>query len=208
MVVKRADRQSKQAVAEPVRRLFTVDEYECMAEAGVLHEDERVELIEGEIVRMAAIGARHAMCVTDLQEWFMPRLLGRAIVRGQNPLRLARSEPEPDILIVRLRADRYGAAHPGPADVLLLIEVAQSSLGYDRQRKLPLYAAAGIPEVWIADLDGERMLVHREPQRRRYASVVTVERGDLLTPLAFPDLTLTLDDVLGPAPGKETEQLG
>ena len=198
MVVKRADRQPKLAVAEPVRRLFTVDEYECMAEAGVLHEDEHVELIEGEIVRMAAIGARHAACVTDLQNWFVPRLLGRAIVRTQNPLRLARSEPEPDILIVRPRADSYRTAHPGPADVLLLIEVAQSSLGYDRDRKLPLYAAAGIPELWIADLDGERMLVHHEPQRRRYASVVTVARGGLLTPLAFPDLTLTLDDALGP----------
>lgn len=200
MVVKRAERRPALAVDEAERRLFTVDEYERMAEAGILHEDERVELIEGEIVRMAAIGALHAVCVTDLQNWFVPRLLGRAIVRVQNPVRLLpRSEPEPDILIVRPRADNYRKSHPGPADVQLLIEVAQSSLGYDRERKLPLYAAAGIPEVWIADLDGERMLVHREPQRRRYASVVTIERGGSLTPAAFPDLTLTLDDALGSA---------
>jgi Uma2 family endonuclease len=180
------------------RRHFTVDEYYCMAKAGVLREDERVELLDGEIIEMSPIGGRHAGCVDDLGEWFILRLAGRARVRIQNPVRLSSgSEPEPDIALVRPRSDGYRRGHPGPGDVLLIIEVADTTLDYDRDTKLPFYAAAGIPEVWIWDLPGERVLVHREPVDGQYRRTSVIERGGVLSPEAFPDLELLVDDFLG-----------
>jgi Uma2 family endonuclease len=179
------------------RRRFTVDEYDRMIEAGILSENERVELIDGEIVEMAAVGGRHAACVRDLNEWFLPRLIGRAIVDIQNPVRLRpRSEPEPDFMILRWYADRYHDRLPGPEDVLLIIEVSDSSLPYDRETKLPLYAAAGIPEVWIVDLQRRRVLVHRQPDGDLYREAVVIDQGTL-TPLAFPDLALPLTEIFG-----------
>ncbi|HZQ34913.1 MAG TPA: Uma2 family endonuclease [Dehalococcoidia bacterium] len=113
------------------------------------------------------------------------------------------SEPQPDLVLLRPRDDLYESGLPGPDDVLLLIEVADTSLAYDRDDKLPLYAAAGIIEVWIEDLPGDRLFVHREPQDGRYRTALTLTRGDAITPLAFPELSLSLDDLLGmpPAPG-------
>src|SRR5262245_37141744 len=111
------------------RRLFTVDEYYQMAQAGILHEDDRVELIEGEIIETAAIGSRHAACVDRLNQLFSGRVAGRAIVRVQNPIRLSqRSEPQPDLALLRPRADFYATGHPGPQDVLLVVEVADTSV--------------------------------------------------------------------------------
>ncbi|HZQ34867.1 MAG TPA: Uma2 family endonuclease [Dehalococcoidia bacterium] len=186
---------------QPQRRLFTVDEYERMIEAGVIREGERVELIEGEIVCMAAIGLRHWRAVNVLNDFFTPRLSGRAIVSIQMSVRLAPgSEPEPDLAIVRRRDDFYAEGLPESKDVLLIIEVADSSLPHDLRRKLPTYAAAGIPETWIFNLRGEQALIHRKPRGRRYSEITTVERGGTLTPLAFPVLTIALDDVLGPPP--------
>jgi Uma2 family endonuclease len=180
------------------RRHFTVDEYYCMAKAGVLREDERVELLDGEIIEMSPIGGRHAGCVDDLGEWFILRLAGRARVRVQNPVRLSSgSEPEPDIVLVRPRPDRYRQNHPRPEDILLIIEVSDSTLDYDRDTKLPFYAAACIPEVWIWDLNGERVLVYREPHDGQYRRSSVIERGGVLSPKAFPDLELLVDDILG-----------
>jgi Uma2 family endonuclease len=180
------------------RRHFTVDEYYCMAKAGVLREDERVELLDGEIIEMSPIGGRHAGCVDDLGEWFILRLAGRAKVRIQNPVRLSSgSEPEPDIALVRPRSDGYRRGHPGPEDVFLIIEVADTTLDYDRDTKLAFYAAAGIPEVWIWDLQGERVLVHRDPHDGQYRRTSVIERGGVLSPEAFPDLELLVDDFLG-----------
>ncbi|MGI8551972.1 MAG: Uma2 family endonuclease [Dehalococcoidia bacterium] len=182
----------------PARRRFTVDEYYRMADAGILREDERVELLDGEIVLMAAIRSRHARCVEFLAEWFIIRLVGQVIVRIQNPVRLDDgSEPEPDIALLRMRADRYGDVHPGPPDVLLLIEVADSSLGYDRDTKLPRYAKAGIPELWLVDLNGERVLMHRKPNGTRYEQVEAIERGEMLTVDGFPHISLPVNDLLG-----------
>jgi Uma2 family endonuclease len=131
------------------RRLFTVHEYDQMVQAGILHEDDRVELIEGEIIEMAAIGSRHAACVNRLVQLFVMHVAGQAIVHAQNPIRLSeRTEPEPDLSLLKPRPDFYAAGHPGPQDVLLVIEVADSSIGFDREIKIPLYARAGIPEVW------------------------------------------------------------
>ena len=130
----------------PTRRLLTIEEYDRMGELGILHEDDRIELIDGELVQMTAIGGTHAASVTRLDGWFNARLVGRATVRVQNPIRLPpRTEPEPDIAIVRFRLDFYATKHPEPEDVLLPIEVSDTTLGYDRGVKLPLYAAAGIP---------------------------------------------------------------
>jgi Uma2 family endonuclease len=178
-------------------RRFTVDEYQRMGEAGILDEDERVELLEGEIVWTAPIGSKHSAILYRFLRWFMTRLLDTAIVRVQDPILLDQhSEPEPDLAIVRYREDDYVTKHPEPGDVLLLIEVSESTLAYDRGRKLPLYAAAGIPEVWIADLKRNRLLVYREPRDGRYAYEAVVEHGDAVTPLASPELTLQIDEVL------------
>lgn len=185
------------AEALPARRRFTVEEYYRMAEAGILGPDERVELLNGEIYTMAAIGNRHARCVDFAGEWFIIRLAGRAIVRIQGPVRLSSgAEPEPDLALLRPRADRYGAARPGPDDILLLIEVADTSLAHDRDLKLPLYAAAGIREVWLVDLTSNQVLVHRDPSPTGYRSVSTVGRDGALTPAAFPDLGMQVAELL------------
>lgn len=178
------------------RRRFTVDEYHRMAKAGILHEDDRIELLDGEIIEMAPIGDRHAMCVNDLSAWAFAGVAGRAIVSVQNPVRLSSgSEPQPDLALLRPRPDRYGKGLPGPGDVFLLIEVADTTLRYDRQRKLPRYAQAGIPELWIVDLPAERILVHRSPHQGRYQRTAVVRRGGTLAPEAFPDLVLRVEDL-------------
>ena len=179
------------------RRRFMVDEYHGMAEAGILHEDEPVELIEGELIQMAAVGSRHMACVMILGEWFTPRLAGRARVSIRNPVRLSSgSEPEPDVAILRPRPDRYRTALPRPEDVLLVIEVSDTTLRYDRDVKLPLYAAAGIPEAWIVDLEGRRILVYRAPAGAAYDDTATVEQGTV-SPAAFPDIVISGEELLG-----------
>lgn len=185
------------APALPARRRFTVDEYYRMAEIGILRPDERVELLDGEVFTMAPIGSRHAGRLNFLAEWFFARLLGRAIVSVQNPVRLSSgAEPEPDLALLRPRPDHYDRAHPGPDDVLLLIEVADSSLAYDRGRKLPQYAEAGIPEVWLVDLPGNRVFLYRDPSPAGYQTIATLGRGDVLSPAAFPDLRLPVAELL------------
>jgi Uma2 family endonuclease len=134
-------------------RRFSVDEYHRMAEAGVLQPTERVELIEGKIVQMAAIGSRHAECVDRLNRILVQGIEDRGTVRVQNPVRLSdHSEPEPDIALVRPRPEGYADRHPGPDDALLIVEVADTTLTLDREVKMPLYARAGIPECWTVDL--------------------------------------------------------
>jgi Uma2 family endonuclease len=177
------------------RRRFTVDEYHRMAKAGILHEDDPIELIEGELIEMAAVGSRHMACVNELTRIFIQQLDDRAIVSIQNPVRLSSyTEPEPDLAILRPRPDRYRKAIPLPEDVLLLIEVSDTTFPYDRGRKLPLYAAAGIPELWIADLPRRRFLVHRRPEGKSYADVAIVKQGTL-SPLAFSDVTISLEAI-------------
>ena len=182
----------------PARRRFTVDEYYRMAAAGILHEDDRVELLEGEIVQMAPIGSRHAGCVITLDGWFNGLLGGRALVSVQNPVRLSQHlEPQPDLMLLRPRVDNYRRGHPTAEDVLLLIEVADATPAYDRGTKLPLYARAGITEVWIVDLDRERVEVYREPVGGRYQRGTVHERRSVIAPAAFPDIAITCDQILG-----------
>jgi Uma2 family endonuclease len=178
------------------RRRFNVTEYYRMAEVGILHEDDRVELINGEIIRMCAIGAKHAACVDDLSE-LLVLLVGRqGRVRTQNPIRLNdETEPEPDLVVARYRS--YRQAHPAPVDVLLVIEVADSSLDYDLEVKLPLYAVAGIAEAFIVDTIHELVERHTEPRDGQYQRVVRAGRGETLTSTVLPSVKLPVDIALG-----------
>ncbi|MHB8574443.1 MAG: Uma2 family endonuclease [Dehalococcoidia bacterium] len=183
--------------AAPTKRLFTIDEYDRMLDAGILYDGEKVELIDGEILCMAAMGEPHMICIGNLMELFVRRLPRSASVRIQGPVRLPpHSQPEPDVAIVRGRVRDYLPHHPNPDEVLLAVEVAKTSLRYDRNVKLPLYAAAGIREVWIVDLKGSRIFVYRSPNGGRYEEQTTVARGGMLSPLAFPELSIAVDDVL------------
>jgi Uma2 family endonuclease len=181
------------------RYRFTVKDYHRMGEVGILPEDTRVELIAGDIVVREPIGSYHAGTVDRLTRLWT-RILGeRAVVRVQNPVELAQddSEVQPDVTLLRPRADFYTRGHPVPADALLLIEVADTSLARDRRVKIPLYARAGVREVWLVDLIGDRVEVHRDPTAAGYGRVRTLGRGDSVVPEAFPDLTIAIADLLG-----------
>ncbi len=181
---------------EVTRRRFTVHEYHRMGEAGILHEDDRVELIEGEIVEMAAIGTRHFTCVNVLNRLLVRSVGDAAIVSVQNPVRLdERTEPQPDLAVLRVRD--YRESLPMPEDVLLLIEVSDTTLRYDRGVKLPLYARAGILEVWIVDLAGEVIERHTDPSGDTYRGYKQARRGEKIESAALPELTLGVDAVLG-----------
>lgn len=180
------------------RRRFTVDEYYGMARAGILGEDDRVELIDGEIVEMAPIGPGHGGSVIYVNGHFFRRFGDRAEVSVQNVIRLDRyNEPQPDLALLRQRAESYRTAHPGPADVPLVVEVADTTLATDRRIKMPLYARFGLPEAWLIDLRHGVVLVHREPGPDGYLVVTTARRGEHLSPLAFPDREVAVADLLG-----------
>lgn len=181
------------------RYRFTVDEYDRMAAAGVLTQCDRVELLDGEIVEMSPIGDRHASVVARISSVFSARLGARSIVWGQNPvgLRAVRSVPQPDVVLLRARGDFYARGRPGPDDVLLLVEVMDTTAARDRGVKLPLYARAGVREVWLADLSADALEVYRRPAATGYRDARVLRRGERITPQAFPDLTLTVDELLG-----------
>lgn len=181
------------------RRLhpFTVHDYQRMVEAGVLQEDDPVELLDGEILEMSPVGSRHAAVVDYLTAWFSREVGTEAIVRVQSPVRLSLySEPQPDLTLLKPRSDFYGGDHPGPEDVLLLIEVAESSLDYDRDFKLPRYAEADILESWLIDLAGQRLLAYKEPLGRRYRTIREYHSGDSVPVQAFSSISLSLESVL------------
>jgi Uma2 family endonuclease len=177
------------AIREPVggeRRRFTVEEYYRMAEAGILRPDERVELLDGAIVRMSPIGSRHAGRVERLRDLLRDRAGGRARVRAQNPVRLSGyDEPQPALAVARVRADSYEGGHPTAAEVLLLLEVADTTLAPDRRRKLPISAAAGVREVWLLDVQGEAVEVYREPGPQGYAQQRLHRRSERVAPEAL-----------------------
>lgn len=180
---------------ESSRRLFTVDEYHRMAEAGILHPDERVELIEGEIVQMSPIGPSHAGCVINATRLLITRLGERAVVSPQNPVVIPpRSEPQPDLVLLRPRAVSYSRAHPTPEDILLAIEVADTTVRFDRRVKARLYARSGIAEFWLLlPVDGA-VEVYRAPGAEGYASVTRHGAGQMVSPLAFPDTSFAVSD--------------
>jgi Uma2 family endonuclease len=181
-----------------MQRLFTVEEYHRMAEAGILHEDDRVELIEGRTILTAAIGSRHAACVKRLVKLLVREVGDSGVVGAQDPVVLpGSSEPELDTTVLHPRDDFYAAGHPVPGDVLLLIEVSDTSLEYDRKVKLPLYASAGIPEVWIVDLVNQNVHAYSRSTAGSYGNTYSVERSDSIAPRMLPDLVVNLDEILG-----------
>lgn len=183
----------------PTTRRFTVSEYHRMAEAGILGEDDPVELIDGQIYVMSPIGSQHAACVDRLARLFFTAVgTDEARVRIQNPILIdPSSEPEPDVALVEPK-EAYAARHPRPDEVMLLVEVSGATLAFDRKEKLPLYAQAGIPEVWIVALDEDQIHAHRQPEGGAYAEHKSYERGDTLTVQALPDAgPFAVEDVLG-----------
>jgi Uma2 family endonuclease len=180
------------------RKKFTVDEYEQMGRAGIFGEDDRVELIDGEIVEMTPIGSRHAGCVTRTASLFGRRVGDRAIVSVQNPIRLgSHDEPQPDVAVLKPSPDFYSRSHPGPQDVLLVIEVSDASTVYDRDTKVPLYARAGIPEAWRVDLQTDLIEVYRDPSPEGYRQMRTVLRGERLVPSLLHGLEFAVEEILG-----------
>ncbi|WP_341730358.1 Uma2 family endonuclease [Microcoleus sp. EPA2] len=177
--------------------LFTVQEYHLMSDAGVF-ANERVELIEGEIIQMAAIGTRHASSVKRLTRCFslIPEEL--ATLGVQDPIQLTeKTEPQPDVVLLQPRADYYATAHPVPSEVLLLVEVADSTVDNDRNIKVPIYARSGIQEVWLWDLEVNCLEVYRNPTANGYTSIQKFERGEIVSPLAFPEFEVSVDFILG-----------
>ena len=182
-------------------RKFTVAEYYRLAEAGILQHTERVELIEGEIVLMAPIGIRHAGEVDRLTRLFYRYGGDQFITRVQNPIRLGEHcEPEPDLAILRFREDEYFDAHPGPDDILAVVEVSDTTLDYDREIKSKLYAAAGIPEMLLMNLPDDCLEHLTNPGPDGYVQRTIYRRGDKIRLISLPDLEFAVDDLLPPRP--------
>ena len=170
----------------PRRHRLTVSDYYRMAEVGILAPDARVELIDGEIIDMVPPGSLHAATVHWLSETFTLSVGKRASVLAQNPVRLdEHSEPQPDLALLKRREDFYRQRHPRSADVLLVVEIADTSLRFDRETKASLYAAHGIPEMWLVDLRGRRLIRYRAPQQGSYT---LVDEPDLSAPIEIAEL--------------------
>lgn len=169
-------------------RPITVDEYHRMLEVGILYEKEPVELLDGQLIAMPPEGSAHGAVVTGLTAQLVKRFDGRALVRPGNALRISdRTELQPDFAVVRYREDFYSGALPVPSDVLFVIEVSHSTLAYDRRQKLRAYASAGIPEVWIVDVERKRVEAYTKPHGDAYTKTRVAERNGSLAPSAFPD---------------------
>jgi len=187
----------------PTLRPFTVREYERLHEVGIIGEDERVELVGGEIVEMAAIGFRHANTVTLLTEVLAP-MMARNRLSVQNPIGLLGDNlPQPDLAV--FRAGDYSRRRMSAADALLVIEVADSSKRFDLNVKFPLYAAAGIPEAWLFDLHADRIQRHTDSGPDGYRQVASAGRGESLASLSLPSVVLVVDDVLGSSANSDAE---
>lgn len=185
-------------LAPVTRHRFTAEEYHRLIEAGVFDEDDRVELLDGEVIEVSPIGSRHGAAVRRATYILMRGLASEAIVSVQNPVRISDlSEPQPDLALLKPRRDFYENSHPTPEDVLLILEVAETSAHYDRDVKAPLYAASSIPEVWVLDLSTGFLEVLRQPTPQGYRSILRLAGGERVAPLAFPEFPITVADLLG-----------
>lgn len=180
-------------------RKFTISEYHQMAEKGIFLEDDKIELIKGEIIQMSPIGSRHAAYVRRLTQLFSQKLGQKALISVQNPIDLGDdiSEPQPDLAILSYQDDFYLNGHPQPQDILLLIEIADSSLIYDQEVKAPLYATARITELWLVNLIEQRLEIYRQPTANGYQETNYYRSNDSISSLAFPDISLTVAEILG-----------
>ncbi|HEY4588141.1 MAG TPA: Uma2 family endonuclease [Thermoanaerobaculia bacterium] len=191
----------------PRRRLFTIEDWERLVEARIFPEYEQLELIRGELITLAPVRdpqlqllrRRQAACVRGLNRYFSLRLKLQAVVDVRSFILLweQQSEPQSDLSLLRTREDFYATLTPKPEDILLVVEVAGSSLLYDRDTKIPLYAEAGIPESWLVDLKSGTLFVYRRPSAEGYQDVRPYRRGESVAPEAFPDVRFTLDEILG-----------
>ena len=178
---------------------YTVEEYHVMGETGILTEEDRVQLIDGEIVEMPPMSSSHASIVNRLIRFLNLALdPGQAVIWGQCPITFPdNAEPEPDVAILKSRPDFYRSRLPTPQDALLLIEVSQSTLRLDRSVKVPYYAHQNIPEVWVVNLPEEIIKVYRNPRDGVYQETTRLHRGDTLSPQAFPAVELTVEEIFG-----------
>ena len=177
---------------------FNIEQYYRLAEVGVLKPDDRVELIEGEIVKMSPIGSPHASCVSRANHLFQNTFAQRAVIWVQNPVRLSDfSEPVPDVALLKPRADFYAEHLPTAEDVLLIIEVSDSTILSDRNVKIPLYARAGIPEAWLVNLPRKMIEVYYDLVNGRYRKCSKFKRGDRLVSPTVPGLFLKVNDIIG-----------
>jgi Uma2 family endonuclease len=180
------------------KRLFSVDEYHQMITAGIIKEDDRVELIDGEIIAMPPIGPSHASNVDRLTSIFYFNLGNTIIVRIQSPIQLNDySEPQPDVAILKYRSDFYKNNHPKPEDILLVVEIAETSVEYDRSFKIPRYAQSNIIETWLFDLKNKRIEMHRNPMNDIYQEIRIAQKGQQISCINFPNITFSVDDLLG-----------
>ena len=190
-------------VGGPERRPFTNAEYHALAEAEILAPYERVQLIAGDIIVMSPVGNRHAACVGWIDDQFsiLRQVAERTTIRTQNPLVMPdNSEPEPDAMLLVWREDGYALRAPRPEDVLLLVEVSDSTLRYDRDVKMSLYAAAGVPEAWLVNLRGDWIESNTQPTADGYQVTRRYALGDTITPQAFPDLAIPVERIIPPRP--------
>jgi len=179
------------------RRLFTVHDYHRMVDAGILSEDDRVELIHGEILAMSPIGPRHNAAILRATQSLVRIVGDRAIVGVQGSVRLDEyDEPQPDLYLLRPKKDFYASGHAGPADILLIIEVADSSLEYDQGIKMHLYAETHVPEYWVSDIRSERVIAYSDRQEDTYRSIREFRRGQMLKPQLLPECPIAADLLL------------
>jgi Uma2 family endonuclease len=189
---------SPSATTAPPPYRIGVDSYHRMIEAGIFGDQDRVELIDGELRTMPPISAHHAGKTNRLNRLFTRRVEDSALISVQNPLTLGKSsEPEPDLVLLKPRPDYYEGSNPGPADVLLVIEIADSSLSHDRDVKAPLYAANGIPELWIVDLSNERLAVYRDPGPNGYRQILLPDAGQTIAPKRLPKVKIGVEELWG-----------
>ena len=186
------------AVFTPTRYKLSVEDYHKLGTAGVLTEDSRVELIEGELIEMAPIGPKHASVVDTLAGLLAPQAGNQFRLSTQNPVTLMpSSEPQPDLMLLKPRADRYASSLPGAADVLVVIEVSDKTLEYDRGLKLSLYAQHGIPEYWIVDVQAKYIEVFRDPGPKGYIRRLEFGLTDVVFPQALPGVRLSVGEIFG-----------
>ncbi len=178
------------------RHQFTVSDFARMVQTGILAAEERVELIDGEVREMSPIGSVHAAIVNRLNALLMSKLSGRAIVSVQNPVILNDfTEPQPDLVVLRLREDYYKDELPGPGDVLLIIEVSDKTLEYDRDEKLPRYARMSIPEVWLVDANSRQITQYANPSAAEYRQIASFGPGKEVRSIAIESLSVSTNDV-------------